>query len=179
MKIILDFLNSNSGAIQAVSTAILVIITFIYMWLTKNLLRFQKESEEYKLQQEIIDGALKFIFRMENEIHTFYLMRYDYLKGTTSFPSEETPREELILKIEKQILDKQLMQELKYITFQVKRLKNKDLWKDLDKIGDIHEEMIEALRKADDIDEYYKIDKKYKKQREDFINKCLDISKVG
>jgi hypothetical protein len=183
-----DYLNNNAGAIQAVSTVILAIITGIYVFLTgwlarvsKSQLQFQKESEEYKIQQDIIAVALKFIFRLDDELYTLYLMRRDYIgDGTLYFSdSKEKPIGDFIMEVMRYITDKKIMQELKYITFQVKRLKNKDLWKDLDQIENIFDEMVDVLMKVEDIREYYKIQDKYKKQKEDFVDKCLAICEVG
>lgn len=56
----LEFLNENSGAIQAISTIILVVITSIYAYLTysyvkltKKLLKIEENRDEKKAQKEI------------------------------------------------------------------------------------------------------------------------------
>lgn len=56
----LELLNENSGAIQAISTIILVVITSIYAYLThryviltKKLLKIEENRDEKKAQKEI------------------------------------------------------------------------------------------------------------------------------
>jgi len=51
---ILNFLNKNSGAIQTISTVILVIITGIAMKLTEKTVKIMKESEEKRNRPRVI-----------------------------------------------------------------------------------------------------------------------------
>ena len=51
---IVKFLNINNGSIQAISTAILVIVTGIYVWLTWKNVRILQKSEEKRNRPRII-----------------------------------------------------------------------------------------------------------------------------
>jgi uncharacterized protein (DUF2132 family) len=192
-----EYLNDNSGAIQAVSavltflvTVVLVIITTIYVFLTKRLsevsevsksqLRFQKKSEEYRIQQEIIDSSLKFIFKIKAAIDELRVERFGYLKTKKRFPDKEKEfKEKFFQEVNRLILEKRFFEELMYISFKLKCLKDKDLWKDLEQMGDIYEKMINVLMSCEDMDEYEKIDAVFMGHEKDFVIKCLDISKVG
>lgn len=104
-----QYLNNNSGGIQAVSailtvltTFALAIITWIYVRLTKRLaessemqLRFQKESEQANLQQDVIDGSLKFIFRIKDDIDHLRASKFAYLSGKVEFPDKQKELKDL------------------------------------------------------------------------------------
>jgi hypothetical protein len=182
----MDFLNSNAGAIQAISTVILVLITGVYVWLTRKLanvsasqLQFQKKSENFRLQQEIIDMAVKFIITSNTEIDKLELKKNDYFILKGKYPSDaQELKKKFFSEIDRQIEGKGFMPEIVYISFQLKRLKNIDLWKDLDKIGATYEEMVKVLIKSEDINKYKTIHSKYADQWADFVNKCLDVCKL-
>jgi len=180
------YLNDNAGAIQAVSTVVLVIITAIYVWLTKQLsdasdsqLRFQKKSEEYRIQQEIIDGSLKFVFRIKDDSDKLSMKKFKYLMSKRNYPDKAKELEKKFFEdVNSIILDRQFFPELMYFSFQLKRLKEKELWKDLEQMGDIYEKMIHILTSCEDIDEYETINAEFLTHEKDFVIKCLDISKV-
>jgi len=50
----IEFLNTNSGLIQAISTVILVIITGIYVWLTGKNVKILQKSEEERNRPRVI-----------------------------------------------------------------------------------------------------------------------------
>ena len=60
----MDWLNSNSGAVNAILATILVIITFVYAWLTRLLVLESKELREMTMRPALI---------VTPEIHENYL----------------------------------------------------------------------------------------------------------
>lgn len=50
----IEFLNTNSGLIQAISTVILVIVTGIYVWLTGKNVKILQKSEEERNRPRVI-----------------------------------------------------------------------------------------------------------------------------
>lgn len=50
----LNFLNTNSSAIQAIATIVLVIITGVYVWFTRKTVQIMKKSEDERRRSHVI-----------------------------------------------------------------------------------------------------------------------------
>jgi cell division protein FtsX len=190
-----QYLNDNSGGIQAISailtvitTIVLAIITWTYVKLTQRLaesseenLIFQKESTQADLQQKIIDGSLKFIFRIKNDIDHLHTRKAAYLAGKAEFPDKEKELKELekiFYEDAYNRIDNQMFPELMFVSFQLQRFENNSLWKDLEQIGELYKEMFEALMSCEDIAEFDKIEVTFMDLLKKYVFKCRDISKI-
>ena len=191
-----QYLNSNAGGIQAVSsilalltTVVLAKITWKYVKLTKRLaetsetqLRFQKESEMASIQQDIIDRSLQFIFRINDDINSLHASKSSYLHAKTTFPDKQKEIESLnkdFLKDLLRIADKKMFAEIMFVSFQLKRLQDNNLWKDFEQIGNVLEKIFNALSFSDNMDEYEATEAVFKKHVKEFVDKCIDISRIG
>jgi len=191
-----QYLNNNSGGIQAVSSILAVLITFalaiitwIYVRLTKRLaessemqLRFQKESEQARIQQEVIDGSLKFIFRIKDDIDHLRASKFAYLSGKVEFPDKKKELKDLEKSFFEEAykkIDNQMFPELMFVSFQLQRLKDSNLWKDVEQMGELYKKMFEILFSGEDIAEYAAIEAEFMKHLKEFVFKCRDISKIG
>jgi hypothetical protein len=188
-----EYLNDNSGAVQAASaaltfvvTTVLVMITAKYVSLTKRLseasesqLRFQKESKEYSIQQEIIDGSLKFIFKIKDDIDNLQVKRITCLSQKEIVPVMAKDLEDQFLnEANKVLLETKFFPEFMFISYHLQRLKDDTLWQYLQKISDSYEKMINILTLGEGMDEYEKNEIVFLNLTKSFVMKCLDISKV-
>ena len=62
---------------------------------------------------------------------------------------------------------------------QLKRLQDNNLWKDFEQIGNVLEKIFNALSFSDNMDEYEATEAVFKKHVKEFVDKCIDISRIG
>ncbi|OGP68748.1 MAG: hypothetical protein A2W27_01935 [Deltaproteobacteria bacterium RBG_16_44_11] len=175
------------AVITLVVTIILLIVTGKLVTLTKRLsdvsksqFEFQKKSEKYKFQQEIINGALKFIFVTSDEIDKLTLKKHDYLETKKKHTVlSKGIKDKYFKAIDKLMQSEKFIPDFEYNSVQLKRLEDNDLWKDLEQIGDIYEDMLKSLVYSEDMEEFETIHSNYLEQQKNFVIKCLDICKLG
>jgi len=71
---LLNFLNTNSGAIQALATVILVLVTFYYAWQVRHTVKIMRNSEEQRNRPRIVI----FIEQRENWLNLVDLVISNY-----------------------------------------------------------------------------------------------------
>jgi hypothetical protein len=191
----IDWLNSNSGGIQAIGSILSVLITiglagitWIYAILTNRLvktaetqLRIQKESERASLQQDIIDRSLQFIFRINDDLNSLRASKSTYLVAKANFPNKQKEVETLNKDFLKhlQVLpdNNKMFVEIMFVSYQLQRLDDNSLWLDFEKIGNLIEKMFNVL--PEDMDGYEATETVFKKYVKDFVAKCIAISSIG
>jgi len=185
--------NANAGGIQAltsivtgVATIVLVIVTYKYVKLTKLLadisesqIIYQRESDNIKQRQDIIYNSLKYIFEIKDDINHLRMKKFEYQIGKTEFPLKSEEVTKVFMRELRQKVNDMKFSKVMFISFQLKRIRDYDFWKDVEELSDIYERMLNILMSSEDTKEYTVVEETFDGKMKNYINKCLDISKIG
>lgn len=150
--------------------------TEITSWRQRKYSKIEKEDD---LKNEIIGGALKFLFKSADVINDLWADRELLEKVKKDFPEKQSLVEQKMFKRFHANISQDFFNELNFHSFQIKRLTDRSIWQDFEKLMNKSRELTKFLADLKPLDECKLFDVEYKNLKKDFVENCIKLTKIN
>jgi len=149
--------------------------TMLSSWRERKHAKLLKKEDK---ENEIIGATLKFLFKSDEITNDLLADRELLEKSKKEFPGKTSFLEQQMFKRLHGNITNDFFNELKFHSFQLKRLENQTIWRDFENLMNAFEEVTKLLSELQPLEKCKSSDIKYKNIEKDFVNKCIDLTKV-
>lgn len=151
-----------------------IVLGWLFGLLTVSFTNWLQTKEERKRKEnEIISGSLKFLFRTRQTMNNLKTDKMIIENSRKAFPEKTEEFEKQMLSRFDNEIQNNFFPELMFHSFQLKRLKDKTLWKDFEDIINKFNTFVDMAIGAIDDTNFLEADSAVMVSKKNYITKCL------
>jgi len=154
------------------------VLSFVATELSASRQRKTRDIEKKKeITNEVINDTIRFVFKANDILNDLWADKEVFIKMQKEKPEKAFGHEQIMLKRFDENM-KGLFSELMFYSFQLKKLDDRTLWQDFERLMESFRSLTTCLLNSGSIDDCRRLDIDYKDLKKRFVEKCINTAKT-